>query len=133
LDYKRVIPTNHKKITVMKKVVIAAFTLVTLGAVSANAQTTTPATQTAPATQTTPPAQSESTTTTPAEDKTPVKVDELPEPVKATLASASLKDWTATEAFLVKGTEGKEYYAINVKKGEETGSIQLDKEGKPVK
>jgi hypothetical protein len=126
----------------MKKVVIAAFTLVTLGAVSANAQTTTPAQteqtapaqteQAAPATQTTPPAQSESATPA-AEDKTAVTLDQLPEPVKATLASPSLKAWTATEAFLVKGADGKEYYAINVKKDNETGSIQLDKEGKPVK
>lgn len=118
----------------MKKVVIAAFTLVTLGAVSANAQTTTPAAQTeqtAPATQTTPPAQTESTATS--DDKTAVKLEELPEAVKTTLASPSLKAWTATEAFLVKTADGKEYYAINVKKDNETGSIQLDKEGKPVK
>ena len=119
----------------MKKVVIAAFTLVTLGAVSANAQTTTPASQTeqtAPASQTTP-AQGGSQATSTSEDKTAVALDQLPDAVKSTLASPSLKEWTATEAFLVKNAEGKEYYAINVKKGEETGSIQLDKEGKPVK
>jgi hypothetical protein len=126
----------------MKKVVIAAFTLVTLGAVSANAQTTTPASQTqteqtAPASQTTPPAQAGSqagsTATTTSDDKTSVALDQLPDQVKATLASPSLKAWTATEAFLVKGADGKEYFAINVKKDNETGSIQLDKEGKPVK
>lgn len=117
----------------MKKVVIAAFTLVTLGAVSANAQTTTPASQTAPASQTTPPAQTESTATTTSDDKTAVKLEELPAGVKATLASPSLKAWTATEAFLVKNAEGKEYYAINVKKDNESGSIQLDKDGKPLK
>lgn len=119
----------------MKKVVIAAFALFTFSAISASAQTTAPA-QTEPATQTTPPAQTEqapAAAPAAAEDKTAVKIEELPEAVKATLASPTLKDWTATEAFLVKNAEGKEYYAINVKKDNESGSIQLDKDGKPVK
>ena len=114
----------------MKKVVIAAFTLVTLGVVSANAQTEQAPTQTAPAA--TQPAQA-APATSDTEDKTAVKLEELPEAVKTTLASPSLKAWTATEAFLVKNAEGKEYYAINVKKDNESGSIQLDKDGKPVK
>jgi hypothetical protein len=112
----------------MKKVVIAAFTLVTLGVVSANAQTEQTPTQTAPAA--TQPAQAAPATST--EDKTAVKLDELPEAVKATLASPSLKAWTVTEAFLVKTADGKEYYAINIKKEDEAGSVKLDKEGKPV-
>jgi hypothetical protein len=116
----------------MKKVVIAAFALFTFSALSASAQTTAPATQGAPATQTAPPAQTQQAPAT-TDDKTVVKLEELPEAVKATLASPSLKAWTATEAFLVKNAEGKEYYAINVKKENESGSIQLDKDGKPVK
>jgi hypothetical protein len=128
----------------MKKVVIAAFALVTLSAVTATAQTTAPASPktpaatapaspTAPATQTTPPAQTEPATPTPAVDKTAVLIEELPAAVKATLASPSLKAWTPIEAFLVKGADGKEYYAINIKKENESGSVQLDKDGKPVK
>ncbi|NII86018.1 hypothetical protein H9N25_18430 [Pedobacter riviphilus] len=63
--------------------------------------------------------------------KTPVKLEELPEPVTTALKSDTYKGWTATEAFSVKeGT--KEYYLINVKKETETGSVKIDKDGKPV-
>ncbi|TCD14789.1 hypothetical protein EZ456_24625 [Pedobacter psychrodurus] len=63
--------------------------------------------------------------------KTPVKLEELPEPVTTALKSDAYKGWTATEAFSVKeGT--KEYYLINVKKEAETSSVKIDKDGKPV-
>ncbi|WP_421945918.1 hypothetical protein [Pedobacter sp.] len=63
--------------------------------------------------------------------KTPVKLEELPEPVTTALKSDAYKGWTATEAWSVKeGT--KEYYLINVKKEAETGSVKIDKDGKPV-
>ncbi|WP_146897535.1 hypothetical protein [Adhaeribacter aerolatus] len=131
----------------MKKVVLSAFAFAMFTAVSANAQTA-PSTQTPAATGTTQTGtqgaaqtgagatQSTTTTTTTTateETKTAVTVEELPAGVKTTLASATLKPWTATEAFLVKGADGKEYYAINLKKDNETGSVKLDKEGKPVK
>lgn len=63
--------------------------------------------------------------------KTPVKIEELPEPVKATLASEAYKAWTATEAWSVKDG-AKEYFLINFTKGEEKASAKLDKDGKPV-
>ncbi|WP_443945538.1 hypothetical protein ACJVDH_00070 [Pedobacter sp. AW1-32] len=63
--------------------------------------------------------------------KTPVKLEELPEPVTTALKSDAYKGWTPTEAWAVKeGT--KEYYLINVKKEAETGSVKIDKDGKPV-
>ncbi len=63
--------------------------------------------------------------------KTPVKLEELPEPVATALKSDAYKGWTATEAWSVKeGTA--EYYLINVKKEAETGSVKIDKDGKPV-
>jgi len=63
--------------------------------------------------------------------KTPVKLEELPEPVTTALKSDAYKGWIATEAWSVKeGT--KEYYLINVKKEAETGSVKIDKDGKPV-
>ncbi|KQM72550.1 hypothetical protein ASE74_23025 [Pedobacter sp. Leaf216] len=63
--------------------------------------------------------------------KTPVKLEELPAPVTTALKSDAYKAWTATEAWSVKeGT--KEYYLINVKKEAETGSVKIDKDGKPV-
>ncbi|MFC3561675.1 hypothetical protein [Pedobacter jamesrossensis] len=63
--------------------------------------------------------------------KTPVKLEELPEPVTTALKSDAYKGWTATEAWAAK--EGaKEYFIINVKKEAETGSVKIDKDGKPV-
>ena len=63
--------------------------------------------------------------------KTPVKLEELPEPITTALKSDTYKGWAATEAWSVKeGT--KEYYLINVKKEAETGSLKFDKDGKPV-
>jgi hypothetical protein len=133
----------------MKKVVLSAFAFAMFTAVSANAQTATqtqtPAaagtTQTGAGTQTQTQTGADAqgatqTTTAPAaaeENKTAVTIEELPAGVKTTLASPTLKPWTATEAYLVKGADGKEYYAINLKKDNETGSVKLDKEGKPVK
>ena len=64
--------------------------------------------------------------------RTSVKLEELPEPVKATLASEAYKVWKPTAAFHVKTATGTEYYQINVKKDEEEGSIMLDAQGKPV-
>lgn len=78
--------------------------------------------------------QTNTTAATPAgETKTAVTVAELPAAVKTTLASPTLNVWTAYEAYLVKDAGGKEYYAINLKKDTQTGSVKLDKEGKPVK
>lgn len=59
--------------------------------------------------------------------KTPVKIDELPEGVKKTLATDAYKGWTASEAFLVKGKT--EYYEITVKKEAEVKTVKLNKEG----
>src|SRR5690606_15386954 len=63
--------------------------------------------------------------------RTEVKLEDLPEAVKTTLASDPYKEWTPTAAFHVK-SDKNEYYEINVKKEEETGSIKLTADGKPV-
>ena len=62
--------------------------------------------------------------------RTKVKLEELPDAVKATLASDAYKAWTATEAFLVK-ENGKEFYQINVIKEEEKGSVKINADGTP--
>ncbi|MBC7655524.1 MAG: hypothetical protein H7098_13750 [Oligoflexus sp.] len=62
---------------------------------------------------------------------TPVKLEELPEPVKATLASDVYKAWTPTEAFLIVEEGGKSYYQVNVKKEEEKGSVKINADGTP--
>jgi hypothetical protein len=60
--------------------------------------------------------------------KTPVKIEELPDAVKATLSSDRYKDWAPVGAFLIK--DGKtEYYLVDVKKAEETTSLKIGKDG----
>jgi hypothetical protein len=63
--------------------------------------------------------------------KTPVKLEELPAPVKTTLQTDPVKQWTPTAASLVK-TGTAEYYEISVKKGTDERFIRLDKDGKIV-
>ncbi len=173
----------------MKKIVVSAFSLFLLGAVSANAQTTTGG-QSGTATQTTTPSTTPGTTqsgtqtgtasgtqegtaagttTTPATSATgtgtgaaatgtaatgadaagtsatgtaadaaapagtPVTLEELPAPVKATLASEKLKTWTPSGAQLMKDASGKEYYSIELKQANQVGTVKLGKDGKPVK
>ncbi len=128
----------------MKKIILSAAFIALLGGVSAvKAQTTEP-TNTAPSTtapsanpSTQPPVTSPGTpATTPdaaaAESKVAVKIDELPEAVKTTLKSDAVKEWTPVDASSVKGADG-EYYQINLKKGEESRFVRLDKDGRPVK
>lgn len=64
--------------------------------------------------------------------KSPVELKDLPEPVKETLKADTVKDWTPTAAFLVVNADKTAYYLINVKKGDETGSLKIDKDGKVV-
>lgn len=62
--------------------------------------------------------------------KTPVELKDLPDPVKATLASEPVKAWTPVDAFLVTNADKTSYYLINVKKEQETGALKIDKDGK---
>ncbi|QMU31115.1 hypothetical protein [Adhaeribacter radiodurans] len=65
---------------------------------------------------------------------TTVALEELPAPVKATLASEKLKTWTPSSAQLVKdATTGKEYYSIELKQANQVGTVKIGKDGKPVK
>ncbi|PSR55563.1 hypothetical protein AHMF7605_19655 [Adhaeribacter arboris] len=74
------------------------------------------------------------TTATSAAAGTTVTLEELPAPVKATLASEKLKTWTPSSAQLVKdATTGKEYYSIELKQANQIGTVKIGKDGKPVK
>ena len=65
--------------------------------------------------------------------KTPVELKDLPEPVQTVLKSDQAKDLVPVAAFLVVNAADKtEYYQIDVKKGEETGSIKINKDGKVI-
>lgn len=61
--------------------------------------------------------------------KTPVKIEELPDAVKATLSSDQYKDWTPTGAFKITEANKPAYYQVDVKKGEETTSLKIGADG----
>ena len=59
-------------------------------------------------------------------NETPVKVEELPEAIKQTLAS-KFEGWTATAAFLVSGEN--EHYKVEINKGEQKQTVKINKDG----
>jgi len=64
------------------------------------------------------------------QEKTPLKVEELPDAVRKALAGDAYTGWTTAEAFLVKSQ--KPYYEIKMVRGEEKMVVNLDNEGKKV-
>lgn len=105
----------------MKKVIIAAIALTFAGytnAVSAQTQDTTVVS---------------ATVVTNGEDtRTPVKIEDLPEAVKKSLASTAYEGWSAVSAYWVEGTAAS-YYEITMTKEAEKKYIKIDKEGNSVK
>jgi hypothetical protein len=63
------------------------------------------------------------------EDKVKIQEDTLPEAVKKTLKGAEYKGWTVSAAYLIKSAD---QYEIELKKGAETKTVKLDKEGKVI-
>ncbi|MBB6500052.1 hypothetical protein [Pedobacter cryoconitis] len=100
----------------MKTYILAAAALLTFTGISTvkAAETKTPLTLTISADST---------------QKVPVKLEELPAPVTATLKADAYKDWTATTAFLVTAADKSQYYQIDVKKGTEKAFIKINKDG----
>ncbi|TDQ06413.1 hypothetical protein ATK78_4483 [Pedobacter metabolipauper] len=76
--------------------------------------------------------QQDSTTKQDSTTRTPVEIKDLPEPVQKTLQTEPVKAWTPTDAFLVTNADKTQYYLVNVKKEQETGSLKIDKDGKIV-
>lgn len=66
------------------------------------------------------------------QEKVAVKPEDLPEAVKTTLAGDAFEGWKVTGAFLVTKEDKSQYYEIALKKGEETATVNLDKDGKKV-
>lgn len=62
------------------------------------------------------------------QEKTEIKADALPEAVKKTLAGDEYKGWEVSKAYEARGT-----YEVELKKGAETKTVKLDKDGKVVK
>lgn len=62
-------------------------------------------------------------------NQTPVKFEELPEPVRKALQADEYKGWSFSQANLFK-TEKAEYYEIELKQAEKVIAVKFDKEGK---
>jgi hypothetical protein len=65
------------------------------------------------------------------EERKAVKLDELPEAVKTSLAGDDFKGKEATEAFLVKNG-ATEYYEITLKGADAETKVKFDKDGKKI-
>ena len=66
------------------------------------------------------------------QEKVAVKPEDLPEAIKTTLSGDTYAGWQVTTAFLVTKEDNSQFYEIALKKGEETSTINLDKDGKKV-
>jgi hypothetical protein len=66
------------------------------------------------------------------QDKTPVKPEDLPAAIKATINSEAFAGWKVTTAYLVTNDDKSQYYDLSVKKGSENARVKLDKNGKNV-
>jgi hypothetical protein len=70
--------------------------------------------------------------TTLASQKVAVRPEDLPEAVKTALSGEGYAEYKVTNAYLVTRDDRSQYYEINLRKGEETATINLDKYGKKV-
>ena len=67
-----------------------------------------------------------------AQSKVAVRPEDLPEAVKSTLASDDYADWKVTNAYLVTRENSTQYFEVNLKKGEESLTVNIDKYGRKV-
>ncbi len=108
----------------MKKVLIASAALFIAAITNVNAQTETKQT----------PVQENATMEKPLQVekqvKSPVKPEALPAAVIKATKTEPYNGWLVSSAFLVKGVS--EYYELTFTKENETKSVKLDKDGKPV-
>lgn len=63
-------------------------------------------------------------------NKEKITEDQLPQAVKDKLAKDEYKDWKVDAAYSYKGD--KEYYQVVLKKGTDTKTVNLDKDGNVV-
>ena len=66
------------------------------------------------------------------QEKVAVKPEDLPEPVKTTLASDTYAGWQVTSAFLITKEDNSQFYEVSMRKGEESSTVNLDKDGRKV-
>ncbi len=61
--------------------------------------------------------------------KVPVKLEALPDPVKATLKADAYKEWTPTTAFLVTNADKSTFYQVDVKNGDKVAFLKIGADG----
>ena len=61
--------------------------------------------------------------------KVPVKIEALPDPVKATLKADAYKEWTPTTAFLITNADKSTYYQVDVKKADKVAFLKVGADG----
>lgn len=66
------------------------------------------------------------------QEKVSVKPDSLPDGIKNTIKGEAFSGWKVVSAFLVTNADKTQYYELNVKNGDETARVKLDKEGRNV-
>lgn len=64
------------------------------------------------------------------EEKTPVKLDLLPDAVRKEIASDKYVGWTPSAAFLIKSVVP--YYEVEMIRGEEKRIVKLDEKGQKI-
>lgn len=66
------------------------------------------------------------------QEKTPIKLEELPDAVKTTLSGEEYSEWTPSNAFVASTEEGTKYFEITLKKEEEVKVVNLGEDGKVI-
>lgn len=67
-----------------------------------------------------------------AQEKVAVRPEDLPEAIKTTLSGDTYAGWQVVSAFLITKEDNSQFFEISMKKGEETSTVNLDKDGKKV-
>ena len=62
--------------------------------------------------------------------KVSVRPEDLPEAVGSALAGNGYAEWKVSSAYLITKDDSSQYYEINLRRGEETATLNLDKYGK---
>ena len=66
------------------------------------------------------------------QEKTSIKLEELPDAVKTTLSGEQFTGWAPTEAFVVTPEEGAKYFEVSLKKEEVVKVVNLGEDGKVI-
>lgn len=66
------------------------------------------------------------------QEKVEVAPKDLPEAVRTALTSDTYTGWEISKAYQVTGENNNRYYQIDLTKGEETMSVNLDAEGQKI-